>query len=93
MNQHAKSKKDFEAARLGVFAIPGLLLTHFELRNPGLKSKGTAKVKANQSEYFGVTQEMLGNSILRTSVSVLKKSKLSQSPQFKDAKFFAKVEG
>ena len=35
MNQHAKSKKDFEAARLGAFAIPGLLLTHFELRNPG----------------------------------------------------------
>jgi len=34
MNQHAKNKKDFEAARLGVFAIPGLLLTHFELRNP-----------------------------------------------------------
>ena len=24
MNQHDESKKDFEAARLGVFAIPGL---------------------------------------------------------------------
>jgi hypothetical protein len=36
MNEYAKGKKDFEAARLDVFAIPGLLLTHFELRNPGL---------------------------------------------------------
>jgi len=24
MKRHAESKKDFEAARLGVFAIPGL---------------------------------------------------------------------
>jgi hypothetical protein len=28
MKQPAKSKKGFEAARLGVFAIPGPLLTH-----------------------------------------------------------------
>ena len=32
MKQPAKSKKGFEAARLGVFAIPGPLLTHL---NPG----------------------------------------------------------
>jgi len=35
MNQHAKSKKDFEVAWLGLFAILGRLLTHFELRDPG----------------------------------------------------------
>jgi len=28
MKQPAESKKGFEAARLGVFAIPGPLLTH-----------------------------------------------------------------
>jgi hypothetical protein len=39
MNEQAKSKEDFEAARLDVFAIPGLLLTHFELRNPGSTQK------------------------------------------------------
>jgi len=27
MKQHAKTQKDFEAARLGVFAPPGSLLT------------------------------------------------------------------
>jgi len=27
MKRHAKSKKDFEAARLGVFAIPGAVLS------------------------------------------------------------------
>jgi hypothetical protein len=29
MKRHAKRQKDFEAARLGVFATPGLPLTHF----------------------------------------------------------------
>jgi len=59
-----------------------------------LKSKGTANVKANRSEYFGVTEEMLSNSILRTSVSVLKGVEaFLSSLQFEDAKFFAKAGG
>ena len=39
MKQHAESKKDFEAARLGVFAIPGPLLTHL---NCGIRDKWRA---------------------------------------------------
>jgi hypothetical protein len=36
-----------------------------------LGSKETAKAKPNQSKYFGVAEGMLGNSILRRSLSVL----------------------
>jgi len=34
-----RAKKTLKLHGFGVFAIPGLLLTHFELRNPGLKKQ------------------------------------------------------
>jgi len=56
-----------------------------------LGSKGTAKVKANQPKYFGVADGLLGNSILRTSLSVLKGLQSFSAPSFKDTKFFVDV--
>jgi hypothetical protein len=38
-------KKDFETARLGVFATPGLPLAHFLTAESGLKRHGTAAWK------------------------------------------------
>jgi len=50
MKQHAKIKKDFEAARLGVFAIPGLLLTQLDcgiqVESSGNDNHGTPALHA-----------------------------------------------
>jgi hypothetical protein len=35
MELRASAKKDFETKQSSVFATPGLLLAHFQLRNPG----------------------------------------------------------
>jgi hypothetical protein len=58
-----------------------------------LGSKETAKAKPNQSKYFGVAEGMLGNSILRRSLSVLvlKEVAVFLTLKFKDPKFFAKA--
>ena len=52
MKRHAKSKKDFEAVRLGVFAIPGPLLTSFGLRNRGLKEEQAVRTDAKELKTF-----------------------------------------
>jgi hypothetical protein len=45
MKQRAKSKKDFEAVRLGVFAIPGPLLAHL---NCGIRTKSANRGASNE---------------------------------------------